>query len=188
MLELIYPQEDLPESRDGEDLPLIDETGHVTGRASRVFCHSGSMAPHPVVHLHLFNDQGQLYLQKRSMKKDIQPGKWDTAVGGHVDYGEQIAEALAREAHEELGLMNLRLQPLFHYVWRSSVEQEMVCAFATCYDGAISPDREEVSDGRFWSLKDLQAGLGGHLFTPQFKQEFPKLLGSPIGRRFFKIE
>lgn len=188
MLELIYPIKDFQEASSGEDLPLIDETGLVIGRASRVFCHSGSMALHPVVHLHLFNGCGQLYLQKRSMKKDIQPGKWDTAVGGHVDYGEKIREALLREAYEELALTNFRIEPLFHYLWRSPVEVEMVCAFATCYEGPISPDMEEVSDGRFWSLSELQAGLGCHRFTPQFEQELPRLYESAVGKRLFKTE
>ena len=52
------------------------------------------MLLHPVVHLHLFNSRGELYLQKRPEWKDIQPGRWDTAVGGHVDYGETVDEKL----------------------------------------------------------------------------------------------
>lgn len=122
------------------------------------------------------------------MKKDIQPGKWDTAVGGHVDYGEKVLEALLREAYEELGLTGLRVEPLFHYLWYSPREHEMVCAFASCYNGKISPDKEEVSEGRFWSLRELQSEVGRHLFTPQFEQELPKLQESAVGRRLFKTE
>ncbi|MBO7626585.1 MAG: NUDIX domain-containing protein, partial [Paludibacteraceae bacterium] len=87
-----------------ELFPIIDEDGNVIGKATRRECHSGSMLLHPVVHLHVFNSKGELYLQKRSLSKDIQPGKWDTAVGGHVDYGEEIETALRREAREELGI------------------------------------------------------------------------------------
>ncbi len=71
-----------------ELFPLVDTEGNVIGQATRGECHGGSMLLHPVVHLHLFDVAGRLYLQRRPEWKDIQPGKWDTAVGGHVDYGE----------------------------------------------------------------------------------------------------
>ena len=68
-----------------EMFPIVDEQGNITGTATRGECHSGSKLLHPVVHLHIFNANGDLYLQKRPEWKDIQPGKWDTAVGGHID-------------------------------------------------------------------------------------------------------
>ena len=64
-----------------EMFPIVDEQGNITGAATREECHSGSKLLHPVVHLHVFNTQGDIYLQKRPEWKDIQPGKWDTAVG-----------------------------------------------------------------------------------------------------------
>ena len=73
-----------------EWFPLIDEQGNTIGKATRRECHNGSKLLHPVVHLHIINNDGELYLQKRSMNKDIQPGKWDTAVGGHIDYGDTV--------------------------------------------------------------------------------------------------
>ena len=72
-----------------EIFPIVTPDGVVTGSATRAECHSGSKLLHPVVHLHILSRDGRVYLQKRSMSKDIQPGKWDTAVGGHVDYGEE---------------------------------------------------------------------------------------------------
>ena len=70
-----------------EIFPVVDTDGRVMGKAPRRECHNGSKILHPVVHLQLFNSRGDLYLQKRALHKDIQPGKWDTAVGGHIDYG-----------------------------------------------------------------------------------------------------
>ncbi len=87
-----------------ERFPLVDEVGRVIGSATRGECHNGSKLLHPVVHLHVFNSRGEVYLQKRPEWKDIQPGKWDTSVGGHIDYGETPELALTREVREELGI------------------------------------------------------------------------------------
>ena len=111
---------------DNELLPLTDELGHIVGRATRGECHGGSMLLHPVVHLHVFNPEGALFLQRRPEWKDIQPGRWDTAVGGHVDWGETIDEALRREVSEEIGLTDFTPTFLCRYVFESRRERELV--------------------------------------------------------------
>lgn len=162
-----------------EMFPIIDTQGNVVGQATRKYCHSGSMALHPVVHLHVMDQEGRLYLQKRSMKKDIAPGRWDTSVGGHVDLGESLKEAVVREAREELGLHveASECRFLFQYVWQSSRERELVTAF--CIESSIEPqpDHDEVDEGRFFTLEQLQAKLGQEFFTEQFEQqELPHLM------------
>ena len=109
-----------------EMFPIVDEEGNITGAATRGECHNGSKLLHPVVHLHVFNSKGELYLQKRPEWKDIQPGKWDTSVGGHVDLGESVEMALKREAGEELGISDFTSQLLTHYVFESDREKELV--------------------------------------------------------------
>ena len=89
-----------------EMFPIVDEEGNITGAATRGECHGGTKLLHPVVHLHVFNSKGELYLQRRPMWKDIQPGKWDTAVGGHVDLGECVEDALRREVSEEYTMVS----------------------------------------------------------------------------------
>ena len=98
-----------------ELFPIVDEQGNILRAATRGECHNGSKLLHPVVHLHVFNSAGQLYLQRRPAWKDIQPGKWDTAVGGHVDLGESVEQALRREAREELGISDFTPQPVDHW-------------------------------------------------------------------------
>ena len=87
-----------------ELFPIVDEDGNVLGSILRGEAHDGRKVLHPVVHLHLFNSRGELYLQRRPDWKPIQPGKWDTAVGGHISYGETVKEAFQREVMEELGI------------------------------------------------------------------------------------
>ncbi len=155
-----------------EWFPLVDEQGAVIGKATRAECHSGSFLLHPVVHLHLFNTKGELYLQKRAMNKDIQPGKWDTAVGGHVDYGETIEEALYREVREEIGITGFNPIFLKRYAFRSKVEFELVNTFSVVSDALPHPDPSELDDGRFWSIDEIEANLGKDVFTPNFESEY----------------
>lgn len=158
-----------------EWFPLVNEEGETIGKATRRECHSGSKQLHPVIHLHIFNDAGELYLQKRSMNKDIQPGKWDTAVDGHIDYGETVEEALRREVREELGITEFTPQFMTRYIFESAIEKELVNTFRTVYNGEIQPDTEELDGGRFWLMEDIKTNLGKNVFTPNFEQEFRRL-------------
>lgn len=159
-----------------ERFPLVNEQGDVLGSVSRGEAHSGSKPLHPVVHLHLMNSQGQIYLQKRPEWKDIQPGKWDTACGGHVDYGEQVPQALRREVREELGIT--MFHPIFikRYVFESERERELVNVHAAIYDGPVSPSASELAGGRFWAVDEIASNLGQNIFTPNFEQEFAQVL------------
>lgn len=158
-----------------EIFPVVDATGRVVGRATRGECHGGSMLLHPVVHLHVFNSRGELYLQRRPLWKDIQPGHWDTAVGGHVDYGETIEEALRREVREELGIVDFRPEAVAVYEFRSARERELVHVFRTCYDGEIRPS-SELDGGRFWTRREIEESLGKGIFTPNFEGEVARVL------------
>lgn len=156
-----------------EYFPIVDEEGNTIGTAPRSVCHDGtSMLLHPVVHLHLFNNKGEVFLQKRSMQKDIQPGKWDTSVGGHVNPGEAIEDAIIREASEELGLTFFK--PVFEgrYVWQSDRERELVYSFSTVSDETPQINPDEIEEGKFWSVAEIGESIGKGFFTPNFENEF----------------
>ena len=159
-----------------EIFPIVDEEGRVIGSATRGECHNGSKLLHPVVHLHVFNSKGELYLQKRPEWKDIQPGKWDTAVGGHIDYGETPEEALKREVREELGRTDFTPERLGHYVFESKRERELVYIHKTVYDGPIAPSREELAGGRFWTIDEIKNAIGKSILTPNFESEFQTVI------------
>lgn len=157
-----------------EVFPIVDEQGNLTGSATRGHCHDGSKLLHPVVHLHLFDEQGRIYLQQRPLWKDIQPGKWDTAVGGHVDFGESIDEALVREVREELGIEDFVPRFLLKYVFESEREKELVHVYSTVYGGEVRPS-DELDGGRFWAISEVDAAMGQGVLTPNFEQEYMKL-------------
>ena len=157
-----------------EYLPAVDEAGNIIGAVTRGEAHSGSHILHPVVHLHLFNSKGEIFLQKRPAWKDIQPDNWDTSTGGHVDLGESIGQALKREVGEELGITDFTPEELGHYVFNSDKEKELVYVHKTIYDGPISPDTDELDGGRFWTMEEIAENIGKGIFTPNFESEYTK--------------
>ena len=158
-----------------ERLPIVDTEGRVTGSATRGKCHGGSMWLHPVVHLHVFDMHGRIYLQKRPDGKEIQPGKWDTAVGGHVDYGEDIVSALRREAREELGLTDICPEFVTRYIFESDQERELVYAYRVTTDLTPRPT-EELAGGRFWTFAEIEDAIAtGNILTPNFIEEYRRL-------------
>lgn len=184
MFDLIYPYDLAPlvpaptadsipmKARADEWFPIVLPSGLVVGRSTREYCHGGEKPLHPVIHIHIIDRYSRIYLQKRSMRKDIQPGKWDTSVGGHVSYGETLMEAVYREASEELGFTDFNPVYLETYEFESTIEKEMVNVFAVVGSYDLHPDLDEVDEGRWWELDDIDAAMGKGVFTPNFESEF----------------
>jgi 8-oxo-dGTP pyrophosphatase MutT (NUDIX family) len=126
------------------------------------------------VHLHLLSDDGKLYLQLRPDWKTIQPGKWDTAVGGHIGYGEDVEDAMHRETFEELGLRNICAKKVTEYTFRTNVDAEYVHVYIGVSSDTVVPC-EETAGGRFWSFEEIEQNIGKGLFTPNFEDEYRML-------------
>ncbi len=184
MTELIYPYDIapmvpaptadayLPDPVGTEYFPVVETSGLVVGRASRKYCHSGAKPLHPVIHIHIIDRFSRIYLQKRAMSKEIQPGKWDTAVGGHVSYGESVLEATYREASEEVGLSEFNPIHIGTYEFESAVEKELVNIFAVVGSYDLHPDMDEVEEGRWWPVSEIDSSIGKGIFTPNFESEY----------------
>jgi len=165
-----------------EWLPVVEADGKIIGKAPRSLCHKGEKILHPVVHLHVFNPHGHIFLQKRPIEKLVQPGKWDTAVGGHISFGEDLETALRREAYEEIGLENFSAKPLGSYKWDSEIESELVYYFISYDFQKIRLHSDEVVEGKFWSPSQIEKNLGQDVFTPNFEYEYRLLNKSKSGK------
>lgn len=154
----------------------IDDEGKILGRISRTQAHDGTKLLHPVIHIHIFNNERKLLLQKRSPNKEIQPGKWDTAVGGHISYGETVEKAVERETKEELGLKNLEYKYLTKYKWESDIELELVFVFLSHIDSINFKPNKEVEEVKFWSFDEIQKNIPEGIFTPNFVIDFNQIL------------
>lgn len=182
MIELVYPLDPAPligpEADASEIVPVVDENGLVIGRASREHCHAGAENAengallHPVVHLQIIDRYSRFFLQHRSANKETFPNRWDTAVGGHVAYGEYYQEALFREAGEELGLFDFNPQYLDNYIAENEGDREMVGLYITIGTFDLHPDNYEVSEGRYWTIEEIESNLGKDVFTPEFENEY----------------
>jgi isopentenyl-diphosphate delta-isomerase type 1 len=157
-----------------EYFDVLDNDGNIIGTATREECHNGSsFLIHAVVHVLVFNDKNELLLQKRSQNKKIQPGKWDTSIGGHIESGESREEALAREAKEELGITGVEFEYLYSYTMKSDIEYEFVTTYKCIWnDEDIDFQQEEIDKVKFFSTEEIEQLLGTGYFTPNFEDEW----------------
>ncbi len=158
-----------------EVFQLVDRDGNAVGQATREQCHGNPALIHLVVHLHVFDSSGRLLLQKRGRNKDTNPGLWDTSVGGHVRAGEEVRDALMREAGEELGIDATGARYLYGYLYGSSSETEYARCFSFTHAGRMEPDPDEIDEVRFFSFEQLDELWGTGALTPMFVHELPML-------------
>ena len=160
-----------------ELLDRVDDHNRVIGQVERSQVHGNPGLQHRAVHVFVRNRAGAIFLQQRALTKEIQPGRWDTSVGGHVGAGEAYSGAACRELAEELGrrVVASELDQLHDYVWGTDVETEHVRTFALLDEGPFVLHPDEIAAGRFWSNDELRAAIGSGQLTPNLEHELDLL-------------
>jgi isopentenyl-diphosphate delta-isomerase type 1 len=141
-----------------EMFDVVDEDDNIIGKAPREQCHKNPKLIHRSAGVLLFNSKGEFLIQKRSMKKDTNPGTWTISAWGHLDIGESYEHAAAREMKEELGA-SADLKFAWKAVFRASYETEIYVAFIAISDGPFKTDPDEVSGLEFISIDKLKKQL-----------------------------
>jgi isopentenyldiphosphate isomerase len=162
-----------------EMLTRVTDLDEVLGPVPRSHVHGNPALIHRSVHILVVSPDGRLLLQKRSLRKDTQPGKWDTSVGGHVGFGQSYEEAARREAEEELGMSPGELVFLYPSRIRNAVESENIHTFLYVSAGPFRAEPGEIDELRFWSKAEIKRELGTGVFTSNFEEEFALFLASP---------
>lgn len=130
-----------------ELLDVVDENDRVVGVKTRGEIHARGLM-HRAVHILVFNRRGEVFLQKRSMSKDEQPGKWDSSAAGHVDSGEQYLDCACRELGEELGIaVEQPPQPLFKLPASNLTGNEHCRVYRYRHDGPLELQPDEIDAG-----------------------------------------
>ncbi len=138
---------------------VVDMDDNVLRQEPRAVVHRDNLL-HRAVHVFVFNQAGQLYLQRRSMTKDSAPGKWVSSCSGHVDTGEGYDESAARELVEEIGLHDPdNLRRIFKEAPCRQTGNEFVCVYTCNSEGPFILDPDEIIEGRWIDLPELNAWL-----------------------------
>jgi isopentenyldiphosphate isomerase len=138
-----------------EVFDIVNERDEVIDRRPRSEVHRLGLR-HRAVHVLVFNSRGQIFLQKRSMKKDRQPGLWDSSASGHLDSGEDYDAAAVRELREEIGLSTVNApRRLFKINAGPETDQEFVRVYHVEAEGPFELNSEEIERGGWFDADEV---------------------------------
>ena len=168
-------------SSESEELILVDEQDNVVGYRSKAACHDGGGVLHRAFSLFLFDDEGQLLLQKRGVDKRLWPGYWSNSCCSHPRRGETLEVATKRRLQDELNT-SANLQHVYHFCYQADfqergAEHELCHVFLGRLTGPVQPNDKEIESIRFVSRAELNAELVDRpdVFTPWFQKEWQAL-------------
>jgi 8-oxo-dGTP pyrophosphatase MutT (NUDIX family) len=148
-----------------EIVAIVDEQNRVVGSATRREMRARRVL-HRACYILVFSSKGELFLQQRTLTKDVYPGYYDPTSGGVVLAGESYDESARRELEEELGIRGVPLQPLFDLYFEDAAVRVWGRAYSCVYDGPVVLQAEEVAGGRFLPVEEILRLAGSKPFTP----------------------
>lgn len=154
-----------------EILSVVNEDDQVIDALPRNQIHAQGLR-HRAVHILVFNQQEQLFLQKRSTKKDLNKGLWDTSAAGHVDQGEEYTFSAIRETQEELGIdIQNKIDFLFKLSACKSLGMEFIQVYLCHHDGPFRLNADEIDEGAWFSVQSIsdRVNQGDPSLTETFK-------------------
>ncbi|MEO5813494.1 MAG: isopentenyl-diphosphate Delta-isomerase [Rhodanobacter sp.] len=168
-------------SSDAEELILVDGDDRVRGYDSKAACHDGQGNLHRAFSLFVFNPEGALLLQQRSLGKRLWPGYWANSCCSHPRRGESMDQATQRRLLQELG-MRCDLRYLFKFEYQADyqglgAEHELCSVYVGQTSAPVHANRSEVAAWRFVTPVELDAEISAHPgnFTPWLKLEWQRL-------------
>jgi isopentenyldiphosphate isomerase len=137
-----------------EIFDVVNERDEVVGQATRREVHARGLM-HRAVHVLVFDGARRVFLQKRSMKKDMSPGLWDSSCSGHLDSGEDYDTAAGRELGEEIGVPGAQPVRWFRLEPCEETAQEFCWIYWLRHDGPFVLHPEEIDTGEWLTPEEL---------------------------------
>jgi 16S rRNA (adenine1518-N6/adenine1519-N6)-dimethyltransferase len=138
-----------------EIFDIVNERDEVIGQKPRNEVHRLGLL-HRAAHVLVFNSRGQVFLQKRSMQKDRQPGVWDSSASGHLDRGEEYDACALRELREEIGLrLDVPPERLFKLPASKETDHEHVWVYRCQAEGPFTLHPGEIERGGWFTKEEV---------------------------------
>lgn len=158
-----------------EYVDIVDKNDRIIKRVTRKEMRKKGLR-HRGTAILVFNSQGQLFVHKRTVTKDVFPGFYDIAVGGVVETGETYEASAKRELAEEVGITNVELEFLFKVQYESPIHKCVTAIYSCMYDGPLMLQEEEIEEGFFLDLEKAKKLVNQNKVCPDSIKVFHKYI------------